>query len=178
MGQRIKQADLPNTDRVKAGDRFWRLKAIVRVEDATEDNNTVWLCGCQCGNLCKKYEADLKAAKAVSCGCFTRSDIPPPTDEELSKDHVQLHRIWLRLKYRKRGATKLMCKRWRESFRLFLRDVGDPPGRFARFTRREKSYGFKPGNTYWAGCGGVEIKPQAGAIDSDTERARSSRLSS
>lgn len=57
------------------GQRFGNLTVLELTNLKTErKRNTVWLCKCDCGNLCYKTAADLRDTrrKTWSCGCLNR----------------------------------------------------------------------------------------------------------
>lgn len=53
-----------------ANQRFGKLVALKRLDEKTSNNQTIWLCKCDCGNYCKKGVSNLKRGNALSCGCL------------------------------------------------------------------------------------------------------------
>lgn len=53
------------------GQRFGLLTVIKKSE--IYNNNTLWLCQCDCGNLIKKTKHQLERVKIASCGCYYKN---------------------------------------------------------------------------------------------------------
>lgn len=54
------------------GKRFGRLTAIEPTEEWTNQKKVIWVCICDCGNLCKVSRCNLRSGSTKSCGCLWR----------------------------------------------------------------------------------------------------------
>lgn len=61
------------------GKRFGKL-TVQGKSDSRKQRNLLWLCRCDCGNLCEKTTAELNAGMARSCGCSWRQQAVHPGD--------------------------------------------------------------------------------------------------
>jgi len=53
--------------------------------------------------------------------------------------------------YARYGARGIrVCKRWRDSYRAFLKDVGRKPTPLHTLERKKNNRGYEPGNVCWA----------------------------
>lgn len=51
------------------GKRFGKLRAI-KLTDVKRKQRRVWVCECDCGNICEKVSTDLISGDTTSCGCY------------------------------------------------------------------------------------------------------------
>lgn len=56
------------------GQRFGKLTVLERT-DEKEDRYAVWMCRCDCGNICKVNTKRLKRGTIESCGCIPKQDM-------------------------------------------------------------------------------------------------------
>ncbi|MGN1346804.1 MAG: hypothetical protein ACI4V1_08455 [Eubacteriales bacterium] len=61
---KAKQKDL-------TGKRFGHLVCIEPTEERCSDGSTIWICRCDCGNLCSAAAAQLSRGYKKSCGCLS-----------------------------------------------------------------------------------------------------------
>ena len=54
------------------GQKFGRLTVIGKTEKTTKDHYIIWLCKCDCGNICEVDTHSLKRGNTQSCGCFRK----------------------------------------------------------------------------------------------------------
>lgn len=120
-----------------AGKRFGNLVPLEEVEK-TKRGQTIWLCVCDCGNLCLKRADVIKSGDAKSCGCLRKRlaieklEKAQITIKEKSKNvkSDRLYRVWQSMKdrctnpktpsykyYGGRGIS--VCKEWKESYLAF-----------------------------------------------------------
>ena len=63
------------------GMRFGNLTALEQTEERENSGSVVWLCKCDCGNLCKVSIHQLQAGYRKSCGCLSH----PPLKDYVGK---------------------------------------------------------------------------------------------
>lgn len=152
------------TSTVKEGARFGRLTAISRVE-RTAAGNQMWRCQCECGNIKIIRGSNLSDGHTRSCGCFrvettrrTKTSHGNAARHNHSSEYEAWHGIISRCEnkanpsysyYGGRGIR--VCESWRNSFALFLVDVGRKPSPEHSIDRYPDNNGnYEPGNCRWA----------------------------
>lgn len=90
---------------------------------------SLWLCQCDCGNLCERTAAQLKLNENPSCGCMT-SLTQSQAYSTHGQTHTRLYRIWKNMKQRcynekipyyhyYGGKGIKVCSEWLDSFENF-----------------------------------------------------------
>jgi hypothetical protein len=114
------------------GKKFGRLIVLERIDDIN-GKPTRWLCRCNCNKKITVLGYNLKNGNTKSCGCLKirhghrTITITSPTYQSW-RDMIQR---CTNLKYKQyhyyggRGIT--VCKKWRNSFEIFLEDMGETP---------------------------------------------------
>jgi hypothetical protein len=119
-----------------------------------------WKCLCDCGNEVEVYQSNLTSGNTSSCGCrSSRLTLHKRvTTHGMSK--TSTYTSWRAMKdrcyqethkeYKRYGAIGItVCKRWRESFENFLKDMGErPEGR--SLERLDSTKPYSPSNCVWA----------------------------
>jgi hypothetical protein len=132
------------------GRTFGRLTVIERFKHPTL-NVFFFRARCQCGTVKAIRASSVTQGITKSCGCLRRERL-----RTHGKSGSAAHRLWCSIKnrcynphasnfqhYGGRGIT--MHPAWRDSFKAFRRDVGDPP-RGKRIDRKENNGNYEPGN--------------------------------
>ena len=137
--------------------RFGRLVAIAPA-GVDRHRNRLWVWHCDCGKQITRPASAMRKGVQVSCGCHK---------DERSRERAvhgmwktRTYKAWLGIKYRTGGADPhsfdnyagrgiTMFDGWRESFELFLKDMGGCPAGMT-IERTDNDKGYFPGNCCWA----------------------------
>lgn len=125
-------------------------------------NRFFWRCVCDCGQEHTAANNTLVSGHAKSCGCLYQQTRNSNSRHGHCKAHqpTPTYRSWAAMKarclnpnlpdyadYGGRGIT--VCKRWRESFAAFLKDMGErPPDR--TLDRKNTNGNYTKANCRWA----------------------------
>ena len=139
--------------------RFGRLIA-VRYDHTNTDNKAVWLCECDCGDMCYVAAKSLRSGNTKSCGCY-RHDRQIESATKHNGCGTRLHRIWSTMKtrcynpnnhrYKWYGAKGItVCDEWLHDFSAF-RDWALSNGYTDDLTidRVDEAKGYEPSNCRW-----------------------------
>lgn len=119
-----------------------------------------WFCKCDCGKSTVVLGNNLVKKNTTSCGCnSSRLTVGDRlTTHGMSK--TQTYKSWSAMKdrcyqkshkeYQRYGARGItVCKRWRDSFEYFFKDMGErPPGH--SIDRININKGYSPSNCIWS----------------------------
>ena len=136
------------------GTRFGKL-VVVSEAPRDKNNNRMMECLCDCGVTAVRLLAGLLRGRSVSCGC--------DANEKRRKHGMSFSReynSWSAMKqrcfdsackdyarYGARGIT--VCARWKESFQVFLEDVGPRASRTTLDRFPDNTGNYEPGNVRW-----------------------------
>ena len=114
-----------------------------------------WNCKCACGNEKIIRGTNLKSGVTKSCGCYQKQAV---TTHGMT--HTKTFKTWETMKQRCLNANAPdypryggrgvdVCKRWQNSFKNFLNDMGErPPNK--TLDRINVDSDYKPSNCRWA----------------------------
>lgn len=145
-------------DAIKQGDRFGRYTILSRCPEYR------FICKCDCGTVKSVPGYCLLRGDSRSCGClmaqiaYTNGFIHGETANNSVSPEF---RAWISMRrrcyapkdtsYRNYGARGItVCPEWRESFLVFLHDVGRRPSPNHSIERKDNSGNYEPGNVRWA----------------------------
>lgn len=144
------------------GLKFGKLTPISHESSKGQYGNVTWLCKCDCGNTTKVNGSSLTRGYTKSCGCINRAKLlihgefsngKKPSPEYVIWNHIR-GRCYSKkhISYKKYGGRGIiMCDRWRDSFTLFLEDMGKRPSPIHSIDRYPNNDGnYEPSNCRWA----------------------------
>ena len=157
---------LPSRVKNLVGEKFGRLKVIrfSRLDMRGNRSRTLWICQCDCGATIEAMGQSLRSKCQISCGCWRKERMGrlnykhgESTIGHRSPEWICWRNIQARCYYEKdiayenyggRGIT--VCKRWRDSYVSFLKDMGRKPGPEYSIDRINNEGPYKKSNCKWS----------------------------
>lgn len=145
--------------------RFGRLRALRKHPLRNEHGKTLWECLCDpelegCGKTILAQSSHLSAGNTKSCGCF-QVEVTKATNTKHGYCAHPEYKVWNTIKlrcydpkspsykdYGARGIT--MSDAWKESFDIFLADMGSRPSKNHSIERDNNDLGYSKENCRWA----------------------------
>jgi hypothetical protein len=119
----------------------------------SRNGHVYWTCQCECGTTKDISGIHLRNGKISSCGCKIGDFHGLSNAPEYNVWHKIIDRCtnpkskaWN--DYGGRGIT--VCERWKNSFRLFIEDMGRRPSPELTVERVDNDLGYAPDNCKWA----------------------------
>ena len=132
--------------------RFYKLTAIEFVEKRHSDD--YWRFRCECSKECTLRVSHVLSGHTKTCGCRKFSSTSRKKEPLAYKSWSSMLLRCYNPKndnYRFYGGKGvIVCDRWRESFELFLEDMGPRMSRDLTLDRIDGSKGYYPGNCRWS----------------------------
>ena len=109
--------------------KFGRLK-VIKLE-RIKNNRALWLCRCDCGNMCVKASSNLLSNGTKSCGCIHREQLIE-RNKTHNYSHTSLYNRWKTMKvrcsdencvaYKNYGGRGIkVCDEWKNDFMSFYK---------------------------------------------------------
>lgn len=146
----------------RAGVRYGMLVAIEPVKRKSKSGELIWKCRCNCGGVSEVLGGHLTSGHTVSCGCFlpisisartrTHGESSPITPEYRAWKHInnRCHNPKNKSYSNYGGRGIVVCKRWRDSYESFLKDMGRRPSPKLQVERINNNGNYEPGNCTWS----------------------------
>lgn len=144
---------------VTPGDRYGRLTVIEEVEPETGSRGRRFrrvTCRCDCGTLVSARLSNLRSKQVQSCGCVYIQH-----GHAIRSARTPVYHTWVCMRQRCEnpeatgyenygGCGISVCRRWQESFEVFLEDMGERPNGHTLDRYPDPNGDYEPGNCRWA----------------------------
>lgn len=147
------------------GKKFNKLTAVSLVSRVK--GISLWRFKCDCGAVIERDLRVVSSGNTTSCGCYRKKTAAQNARKSIkhgraSNKYVsKVYTAWINMKERCNninhssysyygGRGIKVCRRWSTNFKLFLQDMGEPPGKEYTIERIHNNEGYNPKNCYWA----------------------------
>jgi hypothetical protein len=162
------------------GQQIGRL--LVLREDKQHNGRKTWLCRCECGNEKVVSSAALNHNRTRSCGCLRAETAIERSRERTNPDakrNSTLYHRWACMIQRCEnqnnpswhnygGRSIKVCEAWRNSYDVFIADMGQPPTAKHTIERIDNNGDYTPENCQWA-LRSVQLRNQRRSIIATVE---------
>ena len=114
----------------RTGKVYSRLTVVELSKNRSANNRMLWVCKCECGNVCEVRGSDLTTERVKSCGCFRIESTKNRSFKHGKSKNYRLYQTWQNMKkrcmnpnanefenYGGRGIS--VCDEWCNSFEVF-----------------------------------------------------------
>lgn len=125
------------TSKIKIGDKFSYLTVIKKTDNRAANGCVIWICQCTCKKLTLASTGNLRSKSVKSCGCLVKKRAKEThTTHGMSKSiefstwHSMKSRCYDNnaTRYERYGGRGIaICRRWRNSFENFYKDMKNKP---------------------------------------------------
>ena len=138
--------------------RFGKLIAL-EYSHTEKGKSSTWICRCDCGRISKVELSSLRSGNTQSCGCLRLERIAKSNSTH-GKSKTSEYYAWDNMiqrcvnpnnpEYKNYGGRGIsVCEEWRNSFELFLQDMGLKPKEKFSLDRIDNDKGYYKENCRW-----------------------------
>lgn len=137
------------------GQKFESLTVVGRAPN-NKTGQAYWHCECKCGGSALVRGAHLLSGRTTSCGCYVR-EFHTSHGLHGTPEYRAYYNMIKRCEYEDDEAYAdygmrgiKVCREWRDSFAVFIADMGPKPSGKHSIDRINVDGNYEPGNCQWA----------------------------